>query len=434
MLREKEVRRNSTIFLIDAAGTPSGYSLVSPQILIPSLLSQLGASNAVIGLIPAIAGLGANLPALLTAPTVENSRRLKRRLTVFAILERSPFLILGLCMQLLAPGNNGLMIALTLACWSMTNVITGANLPLYYAAVARTTPPGRRGMIYGFGGAVGGILGIAAAKLADYYLRTYPFPLCYAQCFIVGFVWLALAVAPFAFIAEPRNLSDVDKGVDGDVDECVDRGKHGQEQRGTRSNIVNVFSAFMEDCALRRVVLAESVLICALATTSFLGVASEQKLGFDLARIGMYNVTSMAFSAVSGIVLGLAADRLGHRMVLCISGVLAAASAILALAPVQAEIVWQMAFACSAAANMGIKVSGMNIALELSGPSRAATYSALMMAMPVPARTGAPVLVGIAADKLGFNAVFVACAAAGLLAALMFGKLHVGLGQADGGF
>lgn len=428
MLTYRDNIRNLVIFTIDNLGTPSGYSIISPQIIMPILLGYLGASNTVVGLIPAIAGIGAYLPSLLTASYVERKKKIRNHLAILAIFERTPFLLVGLCLLHSNSSNRSMLTMIMLTCWTVTNVIIGSNMPTYYSAIARYTYPKGRGFVFGLGGALGGLLGIVGANIAAYYLRTYDFPVSFVYCYYVGFAWLVISAVPFFFIKEERvdgepNTSTHESPKSND-DSTTSNPTFGKSKGQIRNGVLRHMK---QDVNLRRLILSESMLILGLAATNFLSVAARESLSFNLAMLGSFNITSMVATFIAGVIMGIIADKIHHVHVLELSGVFTAMSSLLALIAKNNEVIWHMSFVCFAVANIGIRVSGMNIVLELSGPSKAAEYSSLMMSMPTPIRMGAPLLMGLIADKMNFAIIFIISIISSIAALIMFIKLRKSL-------
>src|SRR5262249_30258082 len=90
-----DVRRNVAALGADYALFLVGLSLASPSTTLPAFAAYLGATNLVIGAVPALMTLGWFLPSLLAA---HHTRTLARKLPLilrYTAAERVPFLILA---------------------------------------------------------------------------------------------------------------------------------------------------------------------------------------------------------------------------------------------------------------------------------------------------------------------------------------------------
>jgi hypothetical protein len=86
--RRRDARVNYKLFFIDAFGYPLAFSLISTSTIMPLLLTDLGASNLAIGLVPAIQSLGALMPGILIAPFLERLPLKKRLFVALGLAER----------------------------------------------------------------------------------------------------------------------------------------------------------------------------------------------------------------------------------------------------------------------------------------------------------------------------------------------------------
>jgi len=103
---ETNFRWNFAVNTLDLSFYTFGFTLVSQATVLPLLVSQLTSSKLLIGLIPATYSLGYLLPQLLTANFTESLRRKLPFLTlVGGLVERTPFLWIGLTNTLLAPAK-----------------------------------------------------------------------------------------------------------------------------------------------------------------------------------------------------------------------------------------------------------------------------------------------------------------------------------------
>ena len=89
------LKRNFLPLAFDGAFFLLGLSMVSHEAVLPACAAALGASNVVIGLIPAIVQVGWFLPPLLVANYVTRWRSKKDLLLIWTIFQRLPWLFLA---------------------------------------------------------------------------------------------------------------------------------------------------------------------------------------------------------------------------------------------------------------------------------------------------------------------------------------------------
>ena len=88
----RHVRYNVVALSIDFGLFLVGLSFASPSTILPAFAAHLGASNLVIGAIPALMTLGWNLPSLFAAGYTESLARKLPFVLRYTIWERLPFL------------------------------------------------------------------------------------------------------------------------------------------------------------------------------------------------------------------------------------------------------------------------------------------------------------------------------------------------------
>lgn len=408
-------RRNFVTLLIDAAGWPLGMSFLSMQVILPGYLGTMGAGNVLIGLVPALANLGAFLPPLFIAAWVERRPYVRHAVFWLAVAERVPILAMALCTWLLGARHPGLTMALFFVFWGANNLVMGFNIPVFLSLVAKTSSPERRGLLYGLGGALGGLLGAAGAVLSRSLLLGLGFPDGYAACFGIGFVILMLTILPFPLMDEPRH-------------------EPASGAPRLREHLRGLPRTLRADPGFARYILAQNALVFATVAFGFFAVFAGRRLGAGEGQLGVYNAILMGTASLAGPVLGAFADRAGNRAVLTVSALAAALASSAALYAVRLPSLMIAAFFLTAAANAGLGLAGNNIVLEYAGVARTATYTAMAMGLTVPLRFGVPILAGLAADRYGYPPVFIVSAVFAVLAAALL-RLGVpeprGMGRAQ---
>jgi hypothetical protein len=146
----RHARWNFNVNLIDIAFITLGISLVSRETVMPVLVSSLTDSKILLGLIPAIYGMGIYLPQLFMANFTERLRYKKPFVAYFGgVGERLPYLLAGIAVWLWAETQPILALAALLLCLGVTAFAAGASMPAWFDLIAKVIPVQRRGPGWG---------------------------------------------------------------------------------------------------------------------------------------------------------------------------------------------------------------------------------------------------------------------------------------------
>lgn len=392
--KEKDLRWNLGAAMIDAAGWGVGMGLVSATTILPLFVQQLTPSPAATGMIQGTMLFGWLVPGILVSAWIERLPRVRRSVIAIAILERLMLLAMAPLCLWLGGWNRPALLAAFFACWFVMNAAMGANLPGYYKLIAKTIPPQLRGRLYGIGGAVSGLVGVPAALLAGWFLRTWGYPGGYAACFLAAFVAQTLSVLPLGFMREPE--------------QAYTEGR-------PHPNPFLSLRLVREDPRL-------FWLCAAVALFSFNQMAGGFYTVYAIGRFHATEATVAAFAAVASgaragafLLVGWLGDRFGNRAAMLWStaaGIAAAAGAWLA-----PDLWWLfVVFALNEVALQGWGVCSMNYVLELCPAKRASTYTAVFGALSAPFRIGLPMAAGVLAAAAGYGPIFAAAVVGGGLA------------------
>ena len=141
--------------------------------------------------------------------------------------------------------------------------------------------------------------------------------------------------------------------------------------------------------------------------------------------VGAFTAALLAGQMGGNVVLGALADRSGHLVPLSIGAGALLLANLVALAAPSLEV-FALVFVLQGIHLAAANVSGLNVLLEFApGAAARPTYVGLGTTLLTPVAFGAPLIAGLMADTLGFQAVF-AVAALGALAAisLLLGRVH----------
>lgn len=390
--------------LIDAVGWPLGAAFFSQTTLLPTFLRHLGASNTVVGALPALYSLLMFLPGLLVAGFVGRLRRARGYLFWVALGERLALLPLVWLTPLWAETHPGRLVAALFLCFTVHGIALGVNQPAYWVVVAKCVPVGWRGRLFGFAGGLAGLFGLGLDRVLSHLLSGPQggFPLGYSRAFLIGFLILLVSFMPLGIVREPptvaRNADDPHTGHYGRDSVFVWRTNHG----------------------FRRFLIAQAVFFSATLAMPFFVLDAGRRLHAGPGALAGYTATLVLVASFGSLGWGAWGDRSGNKIVLVASTLCAVLAGVwAALAPTAGA--FYAVFAASALALAGVGIAGGNLTMEFAGsPREVALYTALYNAVTALPRALAPLVGGLIADRVGgYTGVFFLSAVLALLSLLL---------------
>jgi MFS family permease len=413
--RRLGLRRNYSVFFIESLGYPLGFSLISAGTIMPLLLTELGASNLVVGLAPALGSLGVFVPGVFAAARLERLPLKKHVLITFSVIER--LFLLAIAGVVLAWGQTRPSMAIWgfMVAWTLSNVAASIGLAAYFSMLSKCILPEVRGGLFGLAGALSGIIGLAVAEGAGVVLTEVAFPRNFALLFATASIVLLLSVLPLAAAREPADSPPINR-------------------RSSWEYLRHAAASARNNPSYRWAMIAIALLAVAMAANAFYSTYAVRVLGASTRTVGRFTAVAVGASALGMPFLGRMADRRGHKASLSFAAIFFAAAALLAavvagsaggvggvsgagaagaaaVADAAAEAQGLAAmFAVIFLANLG--TSGMmvsqNLILSEFAPTPVEvpmyiTYSWLLLS---PVRAGAPVMSGYLSDTVGFGTAF----------------------------
>ncbi len=411
---------NFSVSLWDITFITLGISFISRETVVPVLVSQLTDSKLVIGLVPAMWSLGLYLPQLLTANWAESMPYKKPFVMVIGFfLERLPYLLIGLVVLIFAVERPTVALVAVLVGIGLASSGAGLGTPPWLDMIAKVIPVRRRGIWLGLGHGLGQLMGVVGAFFVGRILISRAFPGNYALLFTIAFVFVVVSWVGLALTREP-------------------------ESEVTRKTIPlfrylgRVSTVLKRDINYRRYLISKSMINLGGMSTGFFAVYGTEMYSLDGRGVGLLTAVLVGTQAVFNPLLGLLADRVGHKTVL------AAAAFFVALAPLSALVIGGMGAAANqggAIASSGVlgsvpvgllitfiflgtflaadHTSSLPIILEFSAPEDRPTYIGLTNTVLAPILIGAPILGGWLAGAFGYAALFRAAMAVGAAALLL---------------
>lgn len=411
---------NFSVSLWDITFITLGISFISRETVVPVLVSQLTDSKLVIGLVPAMWSLGLYLPQLLTANWAESMPYKKPFVMVIGFfLERLPYLLIGLVVLIFAVERPTVALVAVLVGIGLASSGAGLGTPPWLDMIAKVIPVRRRGIWLGLGHGLGQLMGVVGAFFVGRILISRAFPGNYALLFTIAFVFVVVSWVGLALTREPR--SEVTR-------KAIPLFRY----------LGRVSMVLKRDINYRRYLISKSLINLGGMSTGFFAVFGTEMFSLDGRGVGLLTAVLVGTQAVFNPLLGLLADRFGHKTVL------AAAAFFVALAPLSALVIGGMGAAVNQGGAFALPnvlgsvpigliltfiflgtflaadhTSSLPIILEFSAPEDRPTYIGLTNTVLAPILIGAPILGGWLAGAFGYAALFRAAMVVGAVALLL---------------
>jgi MFS family permease len=402
----RDVRHNTVALGADFGLFLIGLSFASQSTILPAFASHLGASNVLIGAIPALMTLGWNLPSLFAAGYTESLPHKLPFVLRYTVWERLPFLLLAAVAIFVAPRAPALALFLTLAMLLVITSAGGLLMPAWMDIVGRAVPVGLRGRFFAVSSLLGGLGGMLGSVVTAWVLARLSAPRGYGVCFVLSALCMALSYVALAQVREPRATT---------VEAAAPLGAY----------LRRVGRVLRDDRNLTWYLLARSLGFVATMASAFYTVYALRRFGAPDWAVGVFTTALLAGQIVGNLGLGSLADRSGHVVSLLIGTGAVLGANMLALSVGSLEL-FTLVFVLQGVQVAAVNVSGLNVLLEFApGPGARPTYVGLGTTLMTPVAFGAPLLAGLLADHVGFPAVFLTAAAGALAsAAVLLGRVE----------
>ena len=393
-MKRAEARHNFLALGLDYSFFLIGMSFASQATILPAFAVHLGASNLLIGGIPAVLTLGWFLPSLFAA---HHTERLARKLPFvlrYTIWERLPMLALAAVAFFLADTAPSLALALFFALILIISGTGGTLMPAWMDIVGRTIPTTVRGRFFGIANLVASVGGLLGSTVTAWLLARIAPPQSYGWCFLLGFVFLVLSYVALATVREPA-------------------GPRPPDHMSLGSYLRRMPGLLRRDSNLSWFLAARGLGILGMMANGFYTVYALRSWQAPEWQVGVFTTLFLAGQAIGNLGMGWLADRVGHRLVLVLGVSALAVGNVVALQAISPETL-RPVFALSGIHVAAIHVSARTILLELAADeAERPTYLGLVNTVLAPLNFAGPVAAGLIADRLGFPAVFALAALCG---------------------
>ena len=297
-----DYHHNFWCLVVDFCFFGIAMAFFNPSTVIPSFLTELGASTSVIGLTTTIQRAGWLTPQLFAARYLANKPYKKPYILIPAGISRLMLLVMAGAIWATQATPPGLMIGVVIGVSTIFWLGDGMSSVAWFDFLSKTIPPRRRGRLTSTGQTLSGVLGFAAGFVVEWTLgRSGPdFPNNYALLYLLGFGMLAVSFTAISQGREPK----------GHATRSIPRWSTYVRQ------LVGVLKA---DRAFRRYVLTRQIFnLSALATPFYMTYALE-KLGLPTQVAGRYTAIGVVGTIISALLFGWANERHGSHTAMTLS-------------------------------------------------------------------------------------------------------------------
>ncbi len=393
----RHLRHNVAVNMAEGIFYWVGLAFYSYQTVLPLFISKLTTSPYPLGILAMLGNSGWLLPQLFTARWVQRTR-VKKHIVVRVgfFSERLPFVLLALIAWTLAATwpRVTLLLTLLVAAWGAYG--GGLIAIAWQSMIAKVIPQDMRGRFIGVTSALGMAGGTLAAAVVAYILNTWPFPQNFAISFSLGAACTLVSWLTLSFTREPPDPQVPDDDQDVSLWTAV-------------PHVVR------QDRDYAWFLVARSVGALSSMGMGFLAVYAIQRWQLSDGQAGVFSGALMGAQFMAYLILGVMADRHGHKRVLEIGSLAATAGFLLATAAPIPQLIY-LSFAGLGIMQASYIVSGMMIVPEFAPPENLALYFGIASTFTGIVAVSAPMVGAWLANTWGYPIVFAISGLAGLSA------------------
>jgi len=294
-LPSEVTRRNFRLSILNGAlmiGTTN--SVASPDLVMTAFGAYLTSNPLILGLIAPLQTATGSLPQIWTVGWLQRTRRALPMYNYSALLRMVGWIALTVVALLV---DNVTILLVTLFAFTIIGGLAAgvAGLP-FTEVVGKIIPPRQRGLIFGWRGALGGVLAVIGAQVVVFFTgpgARFDFPVNYGLLFAFAGLTQMLGFFSFSLVKEP------------DADTNVEHPKLSTEV---------VRSIWRSDSNYRHYVQGRTYFELSSMANGLVIVYANQVLGVRLELAGTYLLVSSILRPIFSIGAGRLSVRVGNRL------------------------------------------------------------------------------------------------------------------------
>ncbi len=401
------LRRNFWLGVISGIAYNFYIGLLSTELVLTWFLSELTDSNLLISLLVPIEMGSWYFLQLLLSGYVQRWPRALPLYRLMAGVRIGALVLLSLATFVL--DGPGMLLLVFMATFTANSVAAGVAALPFLNVVAKTIPPTRRGMYFGWRRFVGGLLGLSGGALVKLLLSPeFPlsFPDNYGLLFALGCLITVVLVGSFSFVIEPEEVVDPQR-------------VSLSEQLRRAARLPAHDHSYKCYLGLRVAIVASSFAL------PFYAVYARRMLNAPDDMVGVYLIGFTLAGVLSNLILGQVGDRRGNRLLMRVVALSAALPPLLALLVgylpeigLEKSALFTLVFVLQGIQRTAGAIGSNNYVLELAPSIQRVLYLGFANGLVGLTLFMSP-LGGLAVDWLGFESLFLFALACSLIAVIL---------------
>ncbi|MDP2124855.1 MAG: MFS transporter [Parvibaculum sp.] len=393
---EANLRRNYAANLAHGLLGQTGFRLVNAPTFVPAYIYLLSGSEFLVGLALAAQWLGASASSIFGATLIEHRKRVLPMGLLIGWGMRAG--VLGLALGgFFLPDRWALITAIGFLC--LFGLFNGMQAVIFNTLMAKVIPLRLRGRLTGFRNFAAGLTAAGVSWMGGhYFVEGNLFGNGYASTFMMAFILTSIGLSLLMLVREPEPPTIRARATLG----------------GRLHDIPMMLKA---DPALARFYLAAGLAALGTMAVPFYILYAGERIGLSGATIGILSTAFLLAQTTTNLLWGSLADRFGNRLVFILAVGTWGAATVLLLA---VDTLWPLAiaFAGLGAGQGGFQNSNQNIIVEFGARDDLPMRIAMLNTATSLMHAAGPLLGGVIAYAISFDALF-ALSIAVLLAAVL---------------
>lgn len=385
----RDFNRNFAAHLAHGLLGQTGFRLLNAPTFLPAYVLLLSnGSDIAVGVALAMQSLGMAITPLLGANIIEHKTRVLPTGLLIGGGMRAMVLLIALAGLVLTAHSALIAIFFFLA---LLGLFQGMQGVIFNVLMSKVIPVNRRGLLTGLRNFLAGITAAGTAYLGGHYLiGDSPDAFGYSMTFLLAFVLTSIGLAMLLFVREPEPPT-VAPNV------------------RLKARLSQIPELLRNDPAFTHYFLARSLATMGRMAMPFYILYAGQSLGLTGTTLGILTVAFTLAGTVSNLIWGMLADRSGFRRAFLVSIALWIVSTLLLIFS-QGLLLNILVFIGIGAATQGFQSTAINLTLEFGHRDDVPLRIAIANSSSEVAGTIGPLLGGVLAALLGYEAVFICSA------------------------
>ncbi len=303
----KEAPGNFFLNVFNGSCTKLAEQIASPGLVLPWLLSAMGAPASLSGFLVPLNRGGSLLPQLAISGRIRKFEIRKSFWVGAGIVQGLALLLMALVAVLFSGVIGGITILLLLTLFSMAS---GVGSVSFKDVLAKTIPKGKRGTLLSLRATIGGILSLGAGYLIYQYVGDDEGTGVYAVLLIsAAILWFLASLLFFIIKEEP--------GATAGSRTAINEAREG-------------WGLLRSQPRFLRFVIARSLLLSVMLVIPFYSIFARDITGTEVSGLGLFVITSSLAMVLSSYFWGRFADR-SSKLVMAAGGFIGVIGALIAL-------------------------------------------------------------------------------------------------------